>query len=217
MVLSMSMRYKLSALALSCSLALGLSSCLHEDPNFIYMPDMVFQPSVKAQSEEGTRLPVKGTVPRDYVSYPYKDIGGSMPIPGSPQAKEAQASGKVFSSSDAGYPGNALRNPLRPTMSVLKRGQYVFNTYCIVCHGPSGQGDGYIVPKFPRPPTLQSDKVRSWPDGNIYHVITVGQNMMPSYAVQIAPGDRWAVIHYVRALQRSQHPNAEDIKEADKE
>lgn len=196
---------------------LGLSGCLHEEPNTIYMPDMVYQPSVKAQTDEGDRLPVPGTVSRDFVSYPYKNIGGAAPIPGSAEDIAAKAAGRTFSSSDAGYPGNALRNPLRPTMAVLKRGQYLFNTYCIVCHGPAGLGDGYIVPKFPRPPTLQSDKIRNWPDGNIYHVITMGQNLMPSYASQITPADRWAVIHYVRALQRSQHPTAEDIKKADEE
>jgi mono/diheme cytochrome c family protein len=198
------------------ALALGLSGCQHEANNTIFMPDMVFGPALKAQTA-GVRLPVEGTVARDYVSYPYKNIGGAAPIPGSAEAKAAEAAHRTFSSSDAGYPGNALRNPIRPTMSVLKRGQYVFNTYCIVCHGPNGQGDGFIVPKFPRPPTLQSDKVRGWPDGNIYHVITMGQNTMPSYASQIAPADRWAVIHYVRALQRSQHPSAQDVKEAEKE
>lgn len=203
--------------AVSVFLALGLTGCLHEAPNTIYMPDMVYQPSIKAQSAEGDRLPVEGTVSRDFVSYPYRNVGGAAPIPGSAEARAAEKAGRTFSSSDAGYPGNALRNPLRPTMAVLKRGQYLFNTYCIVCHGPNGQGDGYIVPKFPRPPTLQSDKVRGWPDGNIYHVITMGQNLMPSYASQITPGDRWAVIHYVRALQRSQHPTAQDIKEADQE
>ncbi len=99
-------------------------------------------------------------------------------------------------------------------MAVLNRGKSVFNTYCIVCHGPNGLGDGYIVPKYPRPPSLQSDRIRNYPDGSIYHVISMGQNNMPSYASQISPGDRWATIYYVRALQRSQHPSADDIKAA---
>ena len=73
-------------------------------------------------------------------------------------------------------------------------------------------GDGSIVPKFPRPPSLQSDKVRQWADGRIFHTITIGQNLMPSYATQISAGDRWAIIHYVRALQRAKHPTAEDLK-----
>jgi mono/diheme cytochrome c family protein len=198
-------------------MALGLSSCLHEEPTYVYMPDMVYQPSMKAQSMGSMLMPVKGTIPRDYVPYPYSNINGQAPVPGSAQAKENAANGIVPSSSDAGYPGTALKNPLRPTMATLKRGQTIFNTYCIVCHGPNGLGDGYVVPRYPRPPSLQSDKVRNWPDGNIYHVITMGQNVMPSYASQIAPGDRWAVIHYVRALQHSQHPTAAEVQEAEKE
>jgi mono/diheme cytochrome c family protein len=77
---------------------------------------------------------------------------------------------------------------------------------CVVCHGPEGDGQGYIVPIYPMPPSLHSLKVRNWPDGRIFHVITRGQNLMPSYATQILPEDRWAVIHYVRALERSHLP-----------
>jgi mono/diheme cytochrome c family protein len=201
----------------SLFLTFGLSACLHEEPTYVYMPDMVYNPALKAQSVGSMRPPVPGTIPRDYVPYPYANINGQAPVPGSAEAKEKAALGIVPSSLDTGYPGNAIKNPLRPTMAVLKRGETVFNTYCIVCHGPQGMGDGFIVPRYPRPPSLQSDKIRKWPDGNIYHVVTVGQNLMPSYASQITPGDRWAVIHYVRALERAQHPSAADVKEADKE
>ena len=168
-------------------LALVLSGCTHDKPNFIYMPDMVYSPALKAQEEGAMRKPPEGVVSRDYHAYGY--------------AKEENERA-----------GKELRNPLQPTSVVLKRGQRIYNTYCIVCHGPNGEGDGTIVPKFPRPPSLQSDKVRTWADGNIYHVITMGQNLMPSYATQIIPEDRWAAIHYVRVLQRSKHPTNDDIK-----
>jgi mono/diheme cytochrome c family protein len=46
-------------------------------------------------------------------------------------------------------------------------------------------------------------------------VISAGQNLMPSYASQVASADRWAIIHYVRALQRSKNPSAEDLKAAE--
>lgn len=176
---------------LSMGLTLVLSGCLHEKPNFIYMPDMVYSPAFKAQKEGSMRMPVAGTIPRGYVPYPY--------------AKDPELAGKM------------LVNPLRPTGAVMARGQMLFNTYCIVCHGPAGEGDGTIIPKFPRPPSLQSDKVRGWSDGRIYHVISVGQNLMPSYASQVAAGDRWAIIHYVRALQKSKHPTPEDLKTAARE
>ncbi|HZE19942.1 MAG TPA: cytochrome c, partial [Candidatus Angelobacter sp.] len=68
--------------------------------------------------------------------------------------------------------------------------------------------------KFPMPPSLLSEKVSGWPDGRIYHVITRGQNLMPSYSSQILPEDRWAVIHYVRALERAAHPLPQDLRAA---
>ncbi len=170
---------------LSTLVLIGIG-CRHEEPNVIYMPDMVYSPALKAQAEGSMKMPIQGTVPRNYEPYAY--------------AQDPELAGKE------------LKNPLRPTALVLARGKHIFNTYCIVCHGPSGEGDGSVVPKFPRPPSLQSDKVRKWPDGSIYHTVTMGQNLMPSYASQISPGDRWAAIHYVRVLQRSKHPTAEDLK-----
>ena len=53
--------------------------------------------------------------------------------------------------------------------------------------------------------------MRNWSDGNIYHVITNGQNVMPSYASQVSREDRWAIIHYIRVLQRSKNATDEDI------
>ncbi len=162
--------------------------CRHAKPNFIYMPDMVFSPAIKAQEEGSMRAPVAGTVPRGYQPYAY-----------------------VFDPEGA---GRELRNPLRRSERVLARGQAVFSTYCLVCHGPGGEGDGSIIPKFPRPPSLQSDKVRGWADGRLYHVVSTGQGLMPSYASQIDSGDRWALVHYVRALQRSKRPTSDDLKAA---
>jgi mono/diheme cytochrome c family protein len=171
------------------ALAASLSACRHEEPNFIYMPDMVYSPAFKAQKQGSMMPPVEGTVPRGFVKYAY-----------------AKADNETA--------GRELVNPFPRSQTVLARGQNMYNTYCIVCHGPAGEGDGSVVPKFPRPPSLQSDKVRNWKDGNIYHVITMGQNLMPSYASQVAPADRWAIIHYIRALQRSKHPTPEDLKAA---
>ena len=167
--------------------AFTVTACKHDRPNLIIMPDMVYTPGIKAQTE-AVRMPVPGTVSREYQSYPYTDVLVA---------------------------GRELSNPLRSTQAVLARGQVLFGTYCLVCHGPNGEGDGTVVPKFPRPPTLQSDKIRGYADGSIYHVISSGQNLMPSYASQVASADRWAIIHYVRALQRAKRPTAEDLKAAE--
>lgn len=165
---------------------MGLSGCRHEKPNVVYMPDMAYSPALKAQQPDSMRMPVKGTVSRDFEPYAY---------PTNPEAA-----------------GRDLKNPLRPTQATLIRGKAAYNTYCIVCHGAEGMGDGSIIPKFPRPPSLQSDKVRNWPDGRIFHTITMGQNLMPSYASQVSAGDRWAIIHYLRAMQRAKNPTSEDLK-----
>jgi mono/diheme cytochrome c family protein len=64
------------------------------------------------------------------------------------------------------------------------------------------------------PPVLYSDKVMAWPDGRIYHTITLGQGLMPSYATQILPEQRWAIVYYVRALQKAAHPTPQDLQAA---
>lgn len=158
-----------------------------------YMPDMAYGPRVNAQHEDPLRPglsvmrnPVEGTVPAGYTPYRYG--------PG-----------------DSLIAQQELQNPFPRTAETLARGQRVYMNMCVVCHGPEGDGHGYIVPPFPMPPTLHSDKVRGWSDSRIFHVITVGQNLMPSYASQILPEDRWAVIGYVRALERSHRPLPADL------
>lgn len=183
--------YSPCLVALSVLFLSGLTACRHDQPNVIYMPDMVYSPAVKAQKMGSMRMPVAGTVPRGFESYAYRNNPNGA-------AKD-------------------LKNPLPMDHDVLRRGKHIYDTYCIVCHGKQGKGDGFVVPPYPHPPSLLSDKIRNWPDGMIYHTITVGQNVMPSYASQIAPEDRWAVIHYVRVLQRADHPTAEDLKILDEE
>lgn len=170
-------------------LLLAFSGCTHEKPNMIFMPDMVYSPAVKAQEQGALRAPPAGTVPR----------GGLTAM-------------RFAREDDEG--GKELTNPFPRTRENLQRGQAVFNVYCIVCHGAYGEGDGSIVPRYPRPPSLQTEKIRGWSDGQIVHIISKGRNLMPSYATQIAPADRWAVANYIRALQRAKHPTPEDIKAA---
>jgi mono/diheme cytochrome c family protein len=91
-------------------------------------------------------------------------------------------------------------------------GQQKFITFCSPCHGYLAKGDSRLRGQFPNPPSLHSEKVRNYQDGDIYHIITEGQNTMPSYAKQITREERWAIILYLRALQRSQNAKETDIK-----
>lgn len=174
--------------------AFGTACADRARPPLDYVPHMFDSPAVKAQKmgPDGVagRAPLPGTIAVDQQVYHY--------------------------ATDPEGAGRNLKNPLPRAKAVLLRGQQAYNTYCIVCHGKRGEGDGLIVPKYPRPPSLQSEKVRNWPDGRIFHVVTAGQNLMPSYASQIAPEERWAIVHYMRVLQRSLHPTPEDMKEFEK-
>jgi mono/diheme cytochrome c family protein len=83
----------------------------------------------------------------------------------------------------------------------LARDEKVFMTFCSPCHGARGLGDGPIVPVFTQPPSLVAEHARSLPDGHIFYIITRGQKLMPSLAVQVQPEDRWNAIRFVRVLQ----------------
>ncbi|MCX7878273.1 MAG: DUF3341 domain-containing protein, partial [Ignavibacteria bacterium] len=101
------------------------------------------------------RKPVEGTVARGFIPYEFKGKHDSLVIPSA--------------------------NPLPLTKEVMDKGKKRYDTYCSPCHGYYGKGDSRLRGQFPVPPTLHSEKVRKWSDANIYHVITNGQNVMPSY------------------------------------
>jgi mono/diheme cytochrome c family protein len=105
------------------------------------------------------------------------------------------------------FPNDIDEFPVPVTKELVDRGQDRFNIYCIVCHGPLGNGDGMIVRRgFPQPPTYHDDRLRNAPVGHFFDVITNGWGRMNSYAAQVSPPDRWAIIAYIRALQVSQNP-----------
>jgi mono/diheme cytochrome c family protein len=169
---------------------MSLSACSkskHAEPNIELIQDMMEQNALKAQdfvpsdrTQGSSRLPPVGTVPLGYKPYPYH----LNPL-------EAQKN---------------LKNPLAGDMSaeVLTLGRTKFNTYCIVCHGALGHGDGLVAAKMSlKPPPLVSDKIMKLNDAGIFHIITDGQGVMSSYAYQLVnERDRWAIVNYVRSLQK---------------
>ncbi|HMU82995.1 MAG TPA: cytochrome c [Leptospiraceae bacterium] len=123
------------------------------------------------------RVPPEGTVPRGYEPYPYEQA-------------------------EIDLAGANLKNPLPLTQTVLERGKDRFETYCAVCHGMGGQGDGTVIPRMIQPPNLITGQSAGWQDGKIFHMITMGRGNMLPYAAPIRPADRWAIVHYVRLLQK---------------
>ncbi len=102
--------------------------------------------------------------------------------------------------------------PLPVTRELLLRGRERFDIYCSPCHDRVGTGRGMIVQRgFKRPPSFHDSRLLDVPDGYIFQVISNGFASMPSYAVQVPPHDRWAIIAYIRALQYSQHASFSDL------
>ncbi len=105
-------------------------------------------------------------------------------------------------------------NPVAINMPFLKRGQERFNIYCSPCHSRGGDGKGIMTTRgYVPPPSFHIDRLREVEDGHIFDVITNGLRNMPSYGHQVSVNDRWAIVAYVRALQRSQNATIEDVPE----
>ena len=107
---------------------------------------------------------------------------------------------------------NSNQMPFPVTAEVLERGRERFEINCAACHGRSGDGNGMVAQRgFSPPPTYHSERLRNAPLGHFYDVITNGYGGMGSYAAQVEPNDRWAIVAYIRALQVSQNANIGDV------
>lgn len=107
---------------------------------------------------------------------------------------------------EAARAGSELVNPMAPDEATLARGEALYMTYCEVCHGPAGMGDGPISGRagFPAPPSfvVPEAKSRAMRDGQIFHIATFGGENMVGYAAEIEPEDRWRVVLWIRQLQQ---------------
>jgi mono/diheme cytochrome c family protein len=157
-----------------------------------YMPDMYQSPALKSQEAfvvhqtdaEGNvtplhvsamQQPVDGTVPRGFLPY-------DLPITDTTTAW-------------------TMTNPVRPTADHLRLGRDKYDQFCAVCHGRDGNAEnGYVATKFLGIPSLVSPVVSGYSDGHIQHIIARGRGRMPDYRGQMTAEERWAVVHYVRAL-----------------
>lgn len=172
---------------------LFMMSCNHDrnNPGFAYMPDMYYSDAYEAYTANPLfrdsltmQAPVKGTIARGhYPAYTYK-------------AKSAD---------DQKRAGLELVNPIPVSTEALVIGKEQYTIFCLDCHGEKGDGKGYLFTsqRFPaQPASLIVDPVKSKPDGELFHVITLGSlsGLMGAHGSQIAPQNRWKIILYVREL-----------------
>jgi hypothetical protein len=108
-------------------------------------------------------------------------------------------------------PGDSMPFPV--TKDVLARGRERYNIYCAPCHSRVGDGNGFVPSRgFSKiPPSFHIARLQKAPLGYFYDVITEGFGIMPDYASQISPRDRWDIVAYVRALQLSQNATMSDV------
>lgn len=104
--------------------------------------------------------------------------------------------------------------PVPVTRKLLERGQTRFNAFCAPCHDRTGSGLGMIVRRgFKQPASFHEERLRQQPVGYFYSVISNGFGDMSSYAAQIPPEDRWAIVAYLRTMQWSRAVSLEKLPE----
>ncbi len=103
-----------------------------------------------------------------------------------------------------------LINPLSPTQAVLDQGRTSYLYYCVQCHGPRLDGKATVGQSFhPLPANLLDPRVLAQTDGELFYKISLGFKRQPPLYSTVAPEDRWAVIHYLRALAKGKRPSRE--------
>lgn len=173
-------------------------------PHYHVLSDMDFQPKAKSQRSSAlfansrtSRTLAAGTVAREDV------IGNEL----------------FHQGIDNGQWATAFPPEVEISQRTVERGRQRFGIYCQPCHGADGGGLGMIhqrslrVPQrgWVQPTSLHQEYVIRQPHGQIFNTISNGIRTMPGYAAQVPEGDRWAIVLYLRALQRSQNTNLDDV------
>lgn len=181
----------------------------HSAPPIHFIQDMDNQHKFRAQAENplfldrrAARMPVPGTIALGQLN-----------------DDDHFERGIVDNVWATGFPAQINVN-----LNLLEYGQERFNIYCTPCHGAAGYGDGMINKRamelvnrgvngtlWVQPKSLHETAIREQAVGQIFNSITHGVRTMPAYGAQIPAEDRWAIVAYVRALQRSQTAEPSDF------
>ncbi|MDG1701952.1 MAG: cytochrome c [Opitutae bacterium] len=194
---------------------LGFRGTLTEKEPFEVFSDMDRQAKYKPQAENGfylngqnDRLPPKMTMSRGN-ALEMKEVFATDYTANS-AAKELLLSGK-----DAdGEFSDVFPYPV--DFKLMQYGKESYNIYCMTCHGAAGDGNGVTKPYGILATSYHDDRLRDAPDGYIYDVITNGKGLMYGLKDRLSNKQRWGIVLYLRALQRSQSASLETLSTTEK-
>lgn len=162
----------------------------NDQPGYVYQPDMTYSRAVETFSNSGDIpdsvqifQPVVGTVPLHMKPYRFRK-----------------------NQSDRLRAGTVFFNELNIDDTIISKGKKLYLLVCNQCHGESLDGNGYFFTEelYPyQPRSLVSEALRAAPDGELFHVITVGFNLMGAHGSMLSPEERWEVVSYIRYAQNN--------------
>jgi mono/diheme cytochrome c family protein len=198
----------------------GFRGSLTRRPSIEIFPDMVRQNKVRPQTpsdffadQHSSRLIPAGTVAHNG---PYVINGQPLVIDGKPVY--AYEDSPVNTGRIPGTTNFIPDNPMPLTRQLLDRGEQRYQINCMPCHGPAGDGKG-ITSKYNMfsMANFHDQRLVNMTDGEIFNTITYGKPLMNGYGANVTVEDRWAIIYYVRTLQRSQLASVEDVPAPDRD
>lgn len=194
---------KIRSLVLMSVVCLSLAGCrgyLTTQEPFHLNPNFDWQSKVKAQTNPRE-------IPEGTVAWGTGPIyNGNHSRPDFLKEDSEYYTGKT----DAGAFVNKV--PVKVTPELIKRGQERFNIYCAVCHNRVGTGKSPVISRgFVPPPDFADPRLLAVPDGYIFNVASNGIRNMPAYRKQINEADRWAIVVYLRAIQKSRTASVHEL------
>jgi len=194
-------RYVLGALALTSTVVLAgcARGCTSGRPPIHLNPSMDDQPKVLSQTAStfffdgaSMRQPIPGTIAIDGLKEDAAFFQG--------KGADGQFVAKI---------------PVPVDAAVLERGRQRYVIYCQPCHDARGDGKGILFQRGNVPTaSFHDEKILKYPDGQIFDIMTNGMGLMPSYRWPIPTSDRWAIIAYIRELERKRLASATTVASA---
>lgn len=224
--------FTLIGTAFCCVLVAGCRYDMQDQPRLKYYKQSEF-----FANEMGSRPLVEGTVPRGFLRedralYQGKregattgaNAGGNQggqqqqtgqnnqqQLASPPQQSSAgttASQGTPTAATNPNYPDAVTEFPFPVTQELINRGEERYRVFCIVCHGPNGDGNGMIARRgYEGVKSYHTDELRAAPVGHFYDVVANGWGRMNGYKDMIPVYDRWAIVAYIRTLQAAQNPD----------